>query len=378
MDALIRSEINETGFMTFERFMDLALYHPRYGYYGPGTDKPRTGRDGDYFTSVSVGPLFGRLLARQFFEAWTLVGRPSPFWIVEQGAEDGALAGDVLRWICRITPEFFSALRYAIIEPGHDSPNRRRQQAHLREGDFIKKIDWFEDWSGLKIEVGVIFSNELLDAFPVHRVVYREGCWREIGVVLGKGGTLSWTEAEIGSDVLRDAVSSLPTLDGYTTEVNLRARAWMCEVGRALPRGYVFTIDYGFPASAHYASHRNNGTLTAYREHRRMENPLAQPGEMDLTAHLDFTALAQAGEDVGLATLGFLDQQHFLLGIVHEELAGTEQWPVDLPGSNNAWNMLTHPNHLGTSFQVLIQGRNAPATLSGLRYGGNGLRHLKS
>jgi SAM-dependent MidA family methyltransferase len=235
-----------------------------------------------------------------------------------------------------------------------------------------EKVAWCVGISDLRAKDGVVFSNELIDAFPVRRVCYRDGNWREMVVVLDPHRRLVWSEREIGDALLRAAVPALPAIDGYTTEVNLRARAWMEDIGSGLKRGYIFTVDYGFPASVYYAPYRNAGTLTAYHEHRRMENSLLQPGRMDLTAHVDFTTLAAAGETVGWITLGFLDQQHFLLGVAHDELEGSERYPVGIQESTGAWNMLTHPNHLGTRFQVLVQGKDAPADLSGLRYGGSG------
>jgi len=148
----------------------------------------------------------------------------------------------------------------------------------------------------------------------------------------------------------------------------LRARDWIGEVGRALHQGYVLTIDYGYPASLYYAPHRSNGTLTAFVKHHSIDDVLAEPGMRDITAHVDFTALAQAGAKAGLATLGFVDQQRFLMGVAHEELSGAGGPRVNIQENLGAWNTLTHPEHLGADFFALLQAKNAPANLDGLRF----------
>jgi SAM-dependent MidA family methyltransferase len=369
LEDIIRTEIGRKGSIPCERFMELALYHPAGGYYRREREKPRAGRKGDFFTSVSAGPLFGRLLARQFLEMWEKMGRPAPFWIVEQGAEDGRLALDILAWCRDEAPDFFAALRYGIFEIG--SPSRGAQEKVLAAAGFEKKTAWIGDmdnWEGRRIVAGVFFSNELVDAFPVHRVVRRDGAWREFHVALDEQGRFAWGERKIEDAALGEAVKQLPTLDGYATEINLRARRWMEWLAQTWVFGYVVTIDYGFPASIYYAPFRTQGTLSGYREHRRVEDLLAEPGSCDLTAHVDFTALARIGEKAGLAMLGFLDQQHFLTGIAHDELEDRAGPKAGIAENLRAWQTLTHPDYLGTRFQVLVHAKGAPATLAGLRY----------
>ncbi|MCE0484659.1 MAG: SAM-dependent methyltransferase [Methylacidiphilales bacterium] len=357
---IIQAEIRTGGAMSFERFMELALYQPGLGYY-VGTNGPtRIGRRGDFYTSVSVGPLFGRLLGRQFFQMWEILGNPDPFWVMEQGAHDGQLARDILEWAEAEAPGFFEAMHYAVVGgtefANEAGPNR---------------ITWFENLGALagKKPVGVVFSNELVDAFPVRVIVGREGQWKERRVMIDENGSFGWTEAKMGEELDEAATSlPLPPLEGYVTEINLRARRWMEEVARMMSRGYVVTIDYGFPASVYYAPFRTAGTLTAYVKHRRVDDVLAEPGEHDLTAHVDFTALARAGEKAGLSTLGFVDQQRFLMGIAHDELSGAAGPNAGIEKNQAAWNTLTHPEHLGTTFQVLVQAKDAPAALDGLRF----------
>ncbi len=363
---IIRGEIVAAGSIPFERFMELALYHPELGYYRrPGV---RTGRAGDFFTSVSVGPLFGRLLARQFLEMWEVTDRPAPFWIVEQGAGDGRLAGDVLAWCRQQAPDFFKAVRYGFV--GESAAAREAQARNLAAAGLDGKAGWMDGLEARERRewTGVFFSNELVDAFPVRRVVFRGGKWREGRVELDTRGEFRWGEREIADPALAEAVRELPALEGYATEINLRARRWIAEVARAWGRGYVVTIDYGFPASVYYAPFRREGTLTAYREHRRTAEVLAEPGGRDITAHVDFTALARAGEAAGLETLGFIDQQRFFTGIAHDELAGRAGPQAGVAENLRAWQTLTHPDYLGTRFQVLVQGKGVPGGWAGLRY----------
>jgi len=372
LEEIIRAEIRAAGPMRFDRFMELALYHPGSGYYAKLGGPSPIGRSGDFFTSVSVGPLFGSLLGRQFFQMWQLLGKPNPFWIVEQGAHDGQLACDILEW-CRAQspeePDFFDAIRYGIVQ---SSGAASIHQKCGPEAALVSRMTWFENLAALAAEkpVGVFFSNELVDAFPVRSVTHRSGQWLEQHVEI-KAETLRWTDRPIGDAELAGAIEALalPSIEGYATEINLRARRWIAEVGRAMHRGYVLTIDYGYPASLYYAPHRSGGTLTAFVKHHSIDDVLAEPGMRDITAHVDFTALAQAGEKAGLTTLGLLDQQRFLMGVAHDELSGAGGPLVKIQENLGAWNTLTHPEHLGADFFALLQAKDAPANLDGLRFG---------
>jgi SAM-dependent MidA family methyltransferase len=368
VEEIIRAEILASGPMRFDRYMDLALYHPGKGYYAKATGPSPVGKDGDFYTSVSAGPLFGALLSQQFLQMWHLLGKPDPFWIVEQGAHDGQLACDILEWCRAETPAFFEAIRYAIVQ--HTGALSMLQKC-APEPALLAHITWFETLEALTAEspTGVFFSNELVDAFPVRSITYRAGEWLEQRVDSDAEG-LHWIDRPIQDEVLPQAIKqlALPLIEGYATEINLRARQWIGEVARAMKRGYVVTIDYGHPASLYYAPHRTAGTLTAYVKHNTMDDVLAEPGMRDITAHVDFTSLAQAGEDAGLTTLGFLDQQHFLMGVAHDELSGAEGPRANIQQNLRAWNTLTHPDHLGANFFALLQARDAPATLDGLRF----------
>jgi SAM-dependent MidA family methyltransferase len=368
LEEIIRKEIRSAGPMRFDRFMEVALYHPTYGYYAKNDGPPPIGKSGDFYTSVSAGPLFGRLLAGQFLQMWHLLGKPSPFWIIEQGAHDGQLACDVLEWCRAETPDFFAALHYGIVQ---SSGAARIRQKCGPSPELVAGMTWFENLDDLALEkpTGVFFSNELVDAFPVRSITYRSGRWMEQHVDL-VDNTLGWINCPINDpELAREMeVLPLPALEGYTTEVNLRAHDWITGVARAMHRGYVLTIDYGYPASGYYAPHRSTGTLTAFVKHRGIDDVLTEPGLRDITAHVDFTALSEIGEEAGLATLGFLDQQHFLMGLAHNELSGAPGPRAGIQQSLNAWNTLTHPSHLGATFFALLQGKDAPANLDGLRF----------
>ena len=370
LSTIIRSEIGRLGSIRFDRFMDLALYHPIHGYYRREGENPRTGREGDFFTSVSVGPLFGRLLARQFLEMWEKLERPAEFWIIEQGGEDAQLACDILAWCRDSAPAFFAAVHYILIEDGLDL--REQQWSKTENEGLAKKVSWLSSVAAAaeRKPAGVFFSNEFFDALPVRLVRRKDNSWTELHAALFRGDGFALVEKKIDDGRLSEAVDELelPTAEGYTTEINLRARDWMESAGRILQRGYVVTIDYGFPASIYYAPFRASGTLTSYRDHRQTEDVLRDPGSQDITAHVDFTALARAGEKVGLTTFGFLDQQRFLTGIAHEELSEGPGPRAGIAENSRAWQTLTNPGFLGTRFQVLLQARNAPPELAGLRF----------
>jgi SAM-dependent MidA family methyltransferase len=369
LNEIIRAEIRASGPMRFDRFMELALYHPAGGYYAQIGERVQTGRSGDFFTSVSVGPLFGRLLARQFFQMWQVLGNPRPFGIVEQGGHDGRLACDVLEWCRAETPEFFETIRYGMVESSQAA--RTVQQKLAEKNGMVGSLAWFDQPASLnEWPVGIFFSNELVDAFPVRMITYHSGQWLEKHVGMDKSSALVWVTQAIGDRELAKVVEAFspPPIEGYTTEINLPARRWMKEVASVVKRGYVLTIDYGFPASLYYAPFRTGGTLTAYSNHRRTEEVLVDPGGRDITAHVDFTALAQAGKSAGLKTLGFVDQQRFLMGIAMKELSGEPGPLAHIEENLRAWNTLTRPEYLGARFHVLLQARNASANLDSLQF----------
>ena len=351
------------GAVRFRDYMELALYHPEHGYYGAG--RASVGRAGDYFTSVSVGPVFGELLGWQFREMWERLEQPAGFTIVEQGANDGAFAADVLGWSQRQAPDFFEALRYEIIEGLVVLRGRQRE----RLANFTGKVCWRTGLEDLPRFTGVHFSNELVDAFPVHVARFRDGEWRELYVT----AKLEWTELPAQDAVLLEALADVPRLEGYTTEVNLEARKWAGALAAKIERGWVVAIDYGLPRARYYAPERRQGTLECYAGHKKGMDPLANPGFCDLTAHVEFTSLTAAFLASGMELTGYTDQHHFLTGLAARAFA--ERPPTDQEA--RGLKTLLHPEMLGTAFRVLGMSRGAPAeTLAGFQYARNALREL--
>ena len=338
--------------------MATALYHPRHGYYTSG--RAAIGRRGDFFTNVSVGALFGRLLARQFAEIWQRLGEPVEFTIVEQGAHGGDFACDVLAGLREFAPDCFAAAAYRIVEPG--SVLREAQAVKL--AGFGGKVRWA---TALEQFSGVHFSNELIDALPVHAVTWTGDEWRERHVGL-RDDRFVFTDGPISSETLRAHLALLPPVSpGCETEVNLAALDWVADIGSKLERGCVLTIDYGFPRAEYYRADRIGGTLTGYAHHRRETDLLARPGEIDLTAHVDFTSLAEQGARCGLRLAGFTDQHHFMVGL------GRLHFPdgtVPDAREMRAFKTLMHPTHMGLSFKVLCleKGLADSAPLAGFHF----------
>jgi SAM-dependent MidA family methyltransferase len=362
LTEILRARIAHDGPMPFLDFMDAALYHPEHGYYTSG--RAGIGRGGDFFTSVSVGPLFGTLLARQFAEMWEHLGAPREFSIVEQGAHRGEFARDVLTALRANSPACFAATRYRIIEPS----DALRSAQHATLGEFA--AHWSPTLEALPAFTGVHFSNELLDAFPIHAVAWDGETWRETHVALD-GERFVFTDLAITSAPLQAALAKLPPVPAdYRTEINLAALAWIDTLSAKLQRGFVLVIDYGFPRADYYRPERTTGTLTGYARHRRVDDLLAAPGETDLTAHIDFTALAGRALAAGLRIGGFTDQHHFIVAL------GTLHFPASIPDTPasqrelRAFKTLMHPQMMGRSFQILAleKAGDSPTPLTGFRF----------
>ena len=361
-DAL-RDEIARRGPIPFRDFMERALYDPVQGYYGSG--RARVGRGGDFFTNVSVGPLFGRLLARQFAEMWVALGKPAEFAIVEQGAHHGDFAADVLAALRDTASACLTATTYWVVEPLAALRQTQQEKLATWEGS---KVRWVESLAELPPFVGVHFSNELPDAFPVHRIARRGDGWRERFVDFD-GARFVFIDASVSNVALTTALACLPDVSpGYETEINLAAPAWIAEVAARLERGFMLAIDYGYPRAEYYRPERDHGTLSAYAGHQREPDPLARPGEIDLTAHVDFTSLAEAGIAAGLSLAGFTDQHHFMVGLGQLHFHGDNASPQEI----RAFKTLMHPNLMGRSFHAICLARHADeARLSGFRFGGD-------
>jgi SAM-dependent MidA family methyltransferase len=347
---LIQKEIEQQGPIPFRRFMELALYHPELGYYATG--KNRVGKEGDFLTNVSVGSLFGRLLAHFFIRTWREIGKPEPFDILEIGANQGQLFADVAKAIAEIDPKIFDSTRFRIVEPF--SKLREIQKQHLEN----LKVEWISNLQEIADESvnGVIWSNELFDALPVHRVQKFPHGWAEVYVTHSENEGFTWSVGKATYDPM-DAPAGFPPWsslpDGYTTELWPHAVFWSGELARVLKHGRILTIDYGLPAAELYADHRKSGTLQAYHRHRKSSNVLARIGEQDITAHVNFTALIEAGKKSGLAEKSFNTQERFLMDVLKtmqpDDLA---RWSAS---EKKQFNTLVHPDMLGHVFKVLLQ-----------------------
>jgi SAM-dependent MidA family methyltransferase len=358
--GIMEEEAGPGGALSFARFMELALYCPNFGYYEQAGVSP--GRLGDYYTSVSTGSLFGELLAFQFAE-WLAEAPTQRQHLVEAGAHDGRLALDILNWVRLHCPRTWESLEYWIVEPS----GIRKESQRRTLGALARRVRWFAAWeevpqSGVE---GVIFSNELLDAMPVHRIGWDAGAkqWFEWGVKV-QAGAFVWTRLALAPGILeRGGLSGLPRElvevlpDGFTTEVSLAAVDWWRGAARALRSGKLLAVDYGLTADQFLVPERMEGTLRAYYRHQANRDLLARPGEQDITGHVNFTLVQQAGEAEGLRTEAFQSQAQFLTGIVrtvHEGKASFGEWS---PKQTRQFQTLVHPEHLGRPFRVLLQSR---------------------
>ncbi len=331
--------------LTFARYMELCLYHERYGYYARG---PRLGRGGDYFTSPTVHPVFGAALALQILEIYQRLGEPKDFLIVEAGAGEGYLALDILTYLRQKR----YLLPYLIVEP---FPNLRAlQEEILREvKDTVKWCSSLEEIPPFK---GVFLSNELFDSFPVHLVEKTDEDLKEVYVEVQNGRVRERLGELTRPEILRRVLPyALSWPEGYRTEVCLALEPFFKEIAKKLILGAVITIDYGYPRADYYHPERKRGTLLAYYRHRVVEHPYLRPGHQDLTAHVDFTHLRELGEKYGLLNLGFTQQGPFLVSLGIEHLL-SEVSAGDFR-DREALKLLVLPEGLGSSHWVLLQGR---------------------
>ncbi len=389
---LIRDEIAATGPMPFAGFMARALYHPTLGYYaGGGCGREPLGWEGDYVTSGDLHPLWGWSLARQLHQMWELLGQPVVFDVLEAGAGRGLLAAAVWRYARELAPGWLPALRYTLVDSAPlDSPLRRTREQGLASALAALDVPvhatrWAStigDVFATSSLVGAVVSNELVDALPVHVVEVAGGELREVYVAADAAGRLI---GQLGPPSTAELVEYLDRFrvpwraydDGWRCEICLAAPLWMREVAETIERGFVLTLDYGDTARRLYRPERRHGTLAVYTRHRHGEQPLAHPGAQDLTAHVNFSALATAGRESGLRLAGFTTQAAFLtrLGIRDEaEALGRRLYPaadaarhtdrgqadhLRSLGLRGAVETLLDPRGLG-GFRVLAQQRAVP------------------
>lgn len=360
---IILERIGARGRIPFAEFMDLALYHPREGYYQSSREK--IGPGGDYYTSPHIHPIFGALLSRQLHQMWEILDRPSPFNIIEMGAGKGLLCSDILAYCQKQWPDFYQNLTYLIAEI---SPALQdKQKFLLSRFGAGGKVEWVLPdalMNGTRPFTGCFLSNELIDAFPVHLVQQSEGRLWEIFVTARDGSfqeILGPPSTPLIEEYFRLYGSTLT--EGQRAEVNLKALEWIEGVSRALRRGFVLTIDYGYEAVELYHPERGEGTLLCYFLHTTSSNPYQRIGHQDITAHVNFTALIKKGEVLGLQKVGYTEQYKFLVALgLLQELENLEKasdrysGPAFLKNKLSMRNFLI-PGGMGTLFKVLAQSK---------------------
>jgi SAM-dependent MidA family methyltransferase len=369
---LIADRIRASGPISFAEFMELSLYHPELGYYARASQ--RTGRAGDFFTSVDVGPIFGELLAKQFAEMWQIL-RNQPlsrnpksmaFDLVEAGAGSGRLARDLLNAAQNIDRDFYAAIRLFLVEK---SAAARAEQAAIL-GPHVSLLVHSSGLLPSDVR-GVIFANELLDALPTHAMVMTADGLREVYIDLApsarNGDAIRFVErlaepskAEIAKYLAR---AGAEMRQGWRAEVNLASEDWMASAAAALESGFLLIIDYGHEEAELYGGSHAAGTLTSFKQHAMRADFLQYPGEVDITAHVNLSAITRAAERSGLDTIGRLDQTYFMLGLGMEDIDGMSL------RQRLAMKTLLLPGGLGSTHKVLIFGKNVgKPMLKGLSY----------
>jgi SAM-dependent MidA family methyltransferase len=340
---IITTRILKDGPLSFTEFQEIALYHPDHGYYAKNTTQ--VGQSGDFFTSVSVGPLFGQLLARRFLDWWEKQGKPSPWRICEIGAHDGKLAADILATIAELSPTAWEGLEYATFEP---LSGLRDAQSKLLS-PLASKLRIGGNIDNLTPLPGIVFGNEILDALPFHLVCRGENDWQELYVT----SHFDWLPVAIDphsplSKKLQSLEGDYP--EGYQTEVRTNYISFLKCISNVINDGLFLFIDYGFAAPEYYDVLRMTGTLRTFSGHRAGEHPLEEPGKKDITAHVDFTDLSRDAMSLGWYPVDFRPQGSYL---THVATAMIQTGGIDTPKAIAEFKTLTHPAHLGASFHVI-------------------------
>jgi SAM-dependent MidA family methyltransferase len=363
--TLIHEEIERDGRITFARFMELALAHPEHGYYL--SREERAGFAGDFLTGPETHRIFGQTLSRQIAECWDRLGQPDHFVVREEGAGIGTLAGDILDGLRNERPDIHSHLRYELSDVNTDRVAIGLE--HLREAGHGENVGVATNAAF----TGVLVANELLDAFPVHRLVVRDGELREV-FVGWRDGWFADVEGSLYDLHLREPLDDLPLIEGQRLEVSPAAWEWAASLGQQLERGYAILIDYGYPRQQLYdPTQRPDGTLRTYSRHLVGDDPYRRVGMQDMTAHVDFTAISEAAVAGGCTELGLISQAYFFAGLGIEELLLKLQTSnIEMTDYLNARQTIMHlldPRALGR-FHVLVLGKDVPSepSLRGLSF----------
>lgn len=355
----IRADIEQAGgWISFRRYMELALYAPGLGYYAAGAAK--LGPAGDFTTAPEMTPLFGRALARV---AAAVLGQTGGD-ILELGAGSGRLASDLLLELERLDR---LPARYRILEVSPDLRQRQRGLISERAGRLLSRVEWLDRLP--RSCSGLILGNEVLDALPAHLIHWREGAARERGVVWSEGG-FAWEDRDPASDDLARRVAELPVSGNYLSEVCPAASALVASLAHCLERGLLLFLDYGFPRAEYYHPQRHMGTLKVHYRHHSLDDPFFLPGLADITAHVDFSAVAQAGMNSGLELSGYTSQAHFLMdaGLLDLMLEMEPMTPAYMRAAS-AVQKLLQPTEMGELFKAIAISRGIPDELPGFRRG---------
>lgn len=351
------------GWISFARYMELALYTPGLGYYSGGAHK--FGAAGDFITAPELTPLFAQTLAAQAAQVMAL----SAPQIIETGGGSGALATDLL-----LALEQRGALpdSYAILELSGELRARQADTLRQRAPHLLERVSWL-DTLPQKFS-GFVVGNEVLDAMPVHLVHWHADVTLERGVALDKAGNFAWEERSL-PPALQPAVAALPPLTDYLSEINLAASAWVAAWAGILEQGALLLIDYGFPRHEYYHPQREQGTLMCHYRHHAHGDPFWLPGLNDITAHVDFTAIAEAGFDAGLEVAGYLSQAAFLINcgltdvLAQATPAAMESGDVEYLRQSRAVEKLINPAEMGELFKVIAFSKDLSEPLLGFARG---------
>ncbi|HKO97678.1 MAG TPA: SAM-dependent methyltransferase [Pyrinomonadaceae bacterium] len=345
----LRERIRREGPITFCEWMRAALYDPHEGYY-KRSDRKRWGREGDYRTSPERSALFAATFAGYFADLFEKLGGPSKWTIVESGAGDGSFANGLLATLQEFFPHVFKATHYVIDEIGAGESTRQRLSSF---GDRVT----FEPIAAAEINPGIVFSNELFDAFPVHRVTVDNGEVREFYVNLGPNEEFVWALGALSSPELTKHIAErrIELAEGQSTEINLAIEDWLTLASARITRGFLITVDYGVDPQ----SLRSEGTLRGFQKHSFVADVLSTPGEQDLTSSVDWSVVRDVGDKLGLKTIAFECQDKFLLsaGLLTQLQLEMDQQVDDVERlrlSTAAREMIL-PDGMAASFQVLVQ-----------------------
>ncbi|PWB54504.1 MAG: hypothetical protein C3F18_06730 [Nitrosomonadales bacterium] len=353
------------GWISFARYMELALYAPGLGYYSAGLDK--FGAGGDFVTAPEISPLFGRSLAHQAAQ----VLRQSGGNILETGAGSGKLALDLMQELERLEqlPE-----RYFILELSADLRQRQQQRVGREAAHLLGRFEWLDALPDKF--TGLVLGNEVLDAMPVELVTWRPGSISERGVAL-QDGRLAWSERALAPGGLLEQARALPPAQfvsggaAYTSEINIAAQGFICSLSQMLERGVILMLDYGFGESEYYHPQRSQGTLMCHYRHQAHADPFFLPGLQDITAHVDFSAMARAGRESGLDLLGYASQANFLINCGLTGLLGqiSPEDPASYLPVVAQVQKLMSPSEMGELFKAIALGRGMEPPLSGFTRG---------